>query len=113
MFEDDDHMSVPVPGIYQGLRYAFDGYAPVEGIFQIGPEALSSHFAKLSARLGVTLLPPEALVDFRALQLMGTNPDRAVAFLKMNASNYPDSARASANLARALGQARGDSARGR
>lgn len=35
--------------------------APAEEMFQIGPEALSSRFAKISARLGVTLLPPEGL----------------------------------------------------
>jgi uncharacterized protein len=97
-FQDDDHLSVPVPGIYRGLLYAFDGYEPAEGMFQIGPEALRAHFAKLSAQLGATLLPPEALVDFRASQLIGTNPDQALAFLKMNVTNYPDSARARANL---------------
>jgi predicted alpha/beta superfamily hydrolase len=108
LFEDDDHMSVPLPGMYRGLLYAFDVYPPAEGIYQIGPEALSSHFAKISARLGVTLLPPEGLVDFRAQQLIGTNPDQAIAFLKMNASNYPDSSRASANLAKALERLSGE-----
>ncbi|HEY4213156.1 MAG TPA: alpha/beta hydrolase-fold protein [Steroidobacteraceae bacterium] len=108
LFADDDHMSLPVPGIYQGLRYTFDGYDPAEGIFQIGPEGLSSHFAKISARVGVTLLPPEALVEFRAYQLIGTKPDEAITFLKMNVLNYPDSARASANLAKALGRSRGE-----
>jgi pimeloyl-ACP methyl ester carboxylesterase len=107
-FEDDDHLSVPVPGLYRGLRYAFDGYDPAEGMFQIGAEALRSHFAKISARFGVTLLPPEDLVDFRAQQLMGTNPDQALAFLKMNVSNYPDSSRASASLTRALKQSSGE-----
>lgn len=107
-FEDDDHMSVPLPSMYQGLRYAFDGYYPAEGMFQIAPEVLRSHFAKISARLGVTLLPPEALVDFRAQQLIGTNRDQAIAFLKMNVSNYPDSSRASANLAKALKRSSGE-----
>jgi predicted alpha/beta superfamily hydrolase len=107
-FADDDHLSLPVPGVYRGLLSAFDGYDPAGGMFQIGPDALRSHFAQISARLGVTLLPPEALVDFRAQQLIGTKPDQAIAFLKMNVSNYPDSARASARLTKALAQAGGE-----
>lgn len=109
-FEDDDHMSVPVPGVYRGLLSAFDGYDPAGGMYQIGPEALRSHFAQVSARLGVTLLPPEALVDFRAQQLIRTNPDQAIAFLRMNVSNYPDSPRASANLTKALQRSSGKTA---
>lgn len=93
-FADEDHGSVPLQSLYHGLRYVFDGYKPPITEFVDDTASLSQRFECISARLGVPLLPPEAIVN--AIGLSGLHAhadfaDSAAALLKLNVTNYPES----------------------
>lgn len=99
-FEADDHLSAPLPSLYEGLLFIFEGFRPppTEDMFS-RPEALAAHFRRVSDRLGVPLLPPEALVDQRGQWLlMADRVDTAIEFFKLNVSNYPESHRVHSSL---------------
>ena len=98
--EAEDHNSSRLPGLYDGLRFIFEGYKPMD------PDALKSallineHFEQLSSRLGFKIPPPEGLVlgiGYECLNAHETND--AINCLKLNVSNYPTSAYAHKHLA--------------
>jgi predicted alpha/beta superfamily hydrolase len=95
-FESEDHGSLYLPGLYYGLRSVFDGYDLSFDDVYFGDTTLlmTSHFERLSARLGFALLPPESLVDsWGRFALHGLKkPKKALDFLKINETNYPESA---------------------
>jgi hypothetical protein len=108
-FEADDHVSAPLPSLYQGLLFIFEGFRPpaTEDMFS-RPDALVAHFRRVSERLGVPLLPPEVWVDQRAhLLLQMEKVDTAIEFFKLNVSNYPGSYRVHSSLGAAY-EAKGD-----
>jgi uncharacterized protein len=99
-FETEDHGSVPLLSLYHGLKFIFDGYRPPANLMD-NPLAVAQHFTKISERLGYRVLPPENYVQamswFQLTYEKATNV--AVEFLKLNATNYPDSPTASKRLA--------------
>ncbi|NKB66772.1 MAG: hypothetical protein GKR89_06915 [Candidatus Latescibacteria bacterium] len=106
-FEKEDHGSVFLQSLYHGLQYVFDEYKPS---LAIDPSALVQHFERISARLGVKLLPPEKLVHqmgFRIVdQVVNRNRpeghwdiETAIEFLKLNVALYPNSSAACDGLA--------------
>lgn len=108
-FEADDHLSAPLPSLYEGLLFLFEGFRPpaTEDLFS-RPDALAAHFRRVSDRLGVPLLPPEVLVDQRGQWLlMADRVDTAIEFFELNVSSYPDSDRAHTSLGAAY-EAKGD-----
>ena len=92
-FEAEDHVSVPLLSLYHGLLHTFEGYKPTAETLVLKPETLSAHFETISKRLGVTLLPPEELVN--NLGYMSPHdreePDKAIGLFLTNVSNYPES----------------------
>ena len=94
---DEDHGSVVLRSHYAGLRKAFDGWQyprdPSTGAIAGDFKAVEAHYQALSTRLGITLLPPEPLVNQVGYQLLGANRmDEAVAAFKWNVEHYPQSA---------------------
>jgi predicted alpha/beta superfamily hydrolase len=89
-FDTEDHGSVPLPSLYYGLRFIFDGYRPVPHESAIG---VREHFAKVTARLGFTVLPPESYVaDLARYYLWGEQQtNTALEFFSLNLTNYPGS----------------------
>lgn len=58
-FEEEDHFSVPLIALYQGLRFLYQDYQyPLDQILDMTPESLREHYAKLSRDLGQGILPP-------------------------------------------------------
>jgi hypothetical protein len=57
------------------------------------PSALKAHFERLSNRLGITLLPPESLVNGMGYEMLYTvqDVDKAIELLTLNTVNYPES----------------------
>ena len=102
-FEDEDHMSVPILSLYYGLLFVFDGYKPSPALLDGEPSALKAHFERVSDRLGITLLPPENLVNGMGYQMLYSEQDldKAVEFLTLNTVNYPESFNAFDSLAEA------------
>jgi predicted alpha/beta superfamily hydrolase len=102
-FSGEDHGSVPLPALYAGLLYVFDGYK-VGDEFPLKDNTadLVAHFKTISGRLGFELLPPEQLVDRFLGAAYGFlhNPALAMQYAKLNVDNYPTSSHALSSLAK-------------
>jgi uncharacterized protein len=97
--EAEDHSSSRLLGLYDGLRFVFDGYKPVDPLVLDRPSLIKDHFKKLSDRLGFRVLPPEGLVEKIAFALLDAQEtNNAIGCFQLNVSNYPHSAYAYKNL---------------
>ena len=92
-FEAEDHGSVPLLSLYHGLLYIFEGYKPSLAALFEDPSALRPHFERISERLGVVLLPPEAFVNRLGYAMLRQieDVDKAIELFKLNVSNFPGS----------------------
>ncbi|MFN0111135.1 MAG: alpha/beta hydrolase-fold protein [Blastocatellia bacterium] len=98
LMEDEDHGSVVMPTHYAGLRKVFEGWQPTGNVAGLG--ALETHYKKLSARFGYTVLPPEVMMNLFGYQLVGLGKqEEALAVFKLNVKNYPESANVYDSLA--------------
>jgi predicted alpha/beta superfamily hydrolase len=102
-FENENHGSVPLPSLYYGLLFIFEGYKPPGAMLFEDPRALGPHFAKVSERLGAQFMPSEEIIDaFGNDALYGEHDaGKALEYFKLNAANYPESFNAQERLARA------------
>jgi len=101
-FDAEDHGSVPLLSLYHGLLFLFEGYKPTSSTDE-NLVSLNDHFAKVSARLGFAVRPPEEFVNSVAWAKLNfkRETNNAVEWLKANVSNYPDSPNVYASLAEA------------
>lgn len=102
-YEAEDHASVPLLSLYHGLLHIFDGYKPKAALWSEETAAISAHFENVSSRLGITLLPPESVVNtFGYSMLYGEyDVDQAIELFALNTMNYPGSYNAFDSLAEA------------
>ncbi len=100
-FAAEDHGSVPLLSLYDGLLFIFDGYRPIWASFLDPPDVVTSHFKNVSERVGVELLPPEQLVNSMGYSLLYElrEVDKAIGLFKLNVSLYPKSFNAYNSLA--------------
>ncbi|MGH9935632.1 MAG: alpha/beta hydrolase-fold protein, partial [Blastocatellia bacterium] len=102
LMEDEDHGSVVMPSHYQGLRKVFEGWQVAADVASGGASAVESHYKKLSAKFGYSILPPEALMNNLGYQLLGAGKtEEAIAVFKSNIERYPNSANVYDSLAEA------------
>lgn len=100
-FDSEDHSTVGLMGLYEGLLFTFDGYKP-SGSAADDPVTLNKHFTEVSKRLGFKFPPPEQYVNIEAYAAWQNNDiDKAIAYFKLNTMNYPLSFHAHDNLATA------------
>lgn len=98
LMEDEDHGSVVMPTHYAGLRKVFEGWQLTGNVASV--DQVETHYKKLSARFGYTVLPPEAMMNLFGYQLVALGKmDEAVAVFKLNVKNYPESANVYDSLA--------------
>lgn len=100
-FAGEDHGTVPLPALYEGLLYVFDGYKVGDHLaLEEDTRALVAHFRSVSERLGFEVRPPEQLVDRFAHGAWGFLDDPALAmeYAKLNVANYPTSSHALSSL---------------
>ena len=92
-FETENHGSVPLLSLYHGLLFVFDGYKPPMALFYGEPSLLKAHFERVSDRLGITLLPPETLVNGAGYEMLyyEQDVDKAIELFTLNTVNYPES----------------------
>jgi len=103
----EDHGSVVLPGYYAGLRHIFAGWRmPLEQLQGPSPPTLSTvraYYQALSQRWGITVGPPEGLVNlagYAALQRGATA--EAIDLFRFNVTSHPESANAFDSLGEAL-----------
>jgi uncharacterized protein len=88
--EAEDHNSCRLLGLYDGLRFIFEGYKPMDPNVLNTALLINEHFEQLSSRLGFKILPPEGLVfgiGYGLLDAHETN--NAIECVKLNVRNYP------------------------
>jgi predicted alpha/beta superfamily hydrolase len=103
---DEDHGSVVLRSHYFGLRKVYDGWQmprdPATGAVAGGLKAADEHYKWLSQKFGYSIPTPEGLVNQIGYQdLLGGNPEGAIATFKSNVERYPDSANVYDSLAEA------------
>ncbi|MBK7902543.1 MAG: alpha/beta hydrolase [Proteobacteria bacterium] len=101
-FAGEDHGTVPLPALYNGLLYVFDGYkVGDEFALKDNTAELVAHFRKISERLGYEVLPPEQLVDRFGQGAYGFLHDAKLAmeYAMLNVANYSTSSHALSSLA--------------
>jgi hypothetical protein len=100
-YDDEDHSSVTIRALYDGLHFIFREYPFVAGatLLDTATSAVAAcsmlhlHFLNMSAQMGYSVYPPEKLVDGFAEQAMQLGQNgKALALLKMNQANYPGAA---------------------
>lgn len=106
-YGDDDHGSVPLITEYDALRFIFDGYRLPLGRVLATPSLLPEHFRAVSAKLGTTFVPSEAMVTQLAGIALGQDTAKSIAFYEMGTQLYPNSYRSFDRLA-VLWAAKGD-----
>jgi uncharacterized protein len=101
-FGKENHVSLPLLGLYHGLNFVFKGYSPTGNEWD-KPAALNAHFRQVSEKLGYSVLPPEKYIDdLGSWQLVSRDTNSALASFQLNVSNYPGSFNAWQNLGRAF-----------
>ncbi len=100
IFPGQDHGSVPLLSLYNGLMHVFDGHKPSMKIFTGGADAFSAHFKAYSESAGAEFLPPEGLVDLIATigKLLELSDEQTQDLFELNITNYPESAHAKKQL---------------
>jgi predicted alpha/beta superfamily hydrolase len=104
---DETHGSVVLRTHYWGLRKAFDGWQlpadPETGQFAGGLDELKAHYAELSKRYGVQVVPAEQTVNVAGYQILGREDfDGAIDVFRYNIELYPGSANVYDSLGEAL-----------
>jgi predicted alpha/beta superfamily hydrolase len=107
---DETHGSVVLRALYWGLRDLFTGWQlprdPETGRFTGGIAEIRKHYAGLSKRFGIKIIPGESTVNGVGYQTLG-RPDieGAIEIFRYNAALYPASANVHDSLGEALEQA--------
>lgn len=104
---DENHGSVVLRAHYWGLRKVFEGWQlptdPENGRFVGGLDGIKAHFAGLSKKYGVMVVPDETTVNAIGYQVLGREEfDPAIAIFRYNVELYPDSANVYDSLGEAL-----------
>jgi predicted alpha/beta superfamily hydrolase len=104
-FESETHASVPLLALYNGLLFTFEGFKPtISAERDEDPKLLEEPYAKLSARLGYKVKPPERFINSSAwtrLNYERTNAN-AIKWLEYNVGLYPESSNVYVSLGEAL-----------
>ena len=109
-FEKEDHFSIPLISLFNGLKELFRGYQfPLEEIKTSDATTIKEHYQALSVRFQGQLPPPGKLLNQVSMFLLNSENqvDKAIELLELNASFYPETYHAWFNLGTAY-QRKGD-----
>ncbi|HWA34215.1 MAG TPA: alpha/beta hydrolase-fold protein [Cyclobacteriaceae bacterium] len=89
----DDHGSVAVPAMFDGLRFIYPDWRVNSAREDtLTGDHYKAHFEKLSGYYGYEILPPQQLISSQGQYCLELgNMTRAIGFFKMNVANYPTS----------------------
>jgi predicted alpha/beta superfamily hydrolase len=102
IYENEDHGTVPLPSIYNGLQYIFENYK-MTGMLGASANEIQEHFNNISKTLGLKLQPEERVIDILGNYFLEDTKEmeKAISFFKLNVLNYPKSYHAYYSLASA------------
>ena len=91
-FENEDHYTVPLISIYQGLLFIFDGYKfPLNTLANKNASDIRKHYKVFSQRIGFEMQPPGKLLNGVGMFLLNNENkiDKAIEIFKLNQEFYP------------------------
>lgn len=101
-FEFEDHGSVPLLSIYDGLVFTFHGYQ-IKNFNEKKKDDIKDHFEKLSEKMGYQILPPQNMLNSIGQYNLNLKKDigTAIDFMEWNIELYPNSFNTYENLGKA------------
>jgi len=104
-YDKDDHGSVPLKSLYDGLEFIYADWRLPDGIAEQGYPSIEKHYQKLTQKYGYQIDVPEALLNRLGYQLLGQNKNaEALDIFKKNVQKYPESANVYDSLGEGLEQ---------
>jgi len=92
LYPADDHGSVPLPSLYDGLLFVFDGYKrPPPAVASRGLDAVEAYYRDYLGDYGIALeVPGGVLVEMAQLAQQQGDLDKAMAIMDYNLGKKPD-----------------------
>ena len=92
-FENEDHFSVPLISMYEGLSFLFAGYQyPLDQLAQASVHELQTHYEDLAERTGGNMLIPGKLFQqVASIMLQQGNVDQAEMLFSFTSQQFPTS----------------------
>ncbi|MEM8900196.1 MAG: alpha/beta hydrolase-fold protein [Bacteroidota bacterium] len=92
-FEKEDHFSVPMISMYEGLSFLFEGYQyPLDQLAQASEQELQTHYEDLAQRTGGNMLIPGKLFQqVASFLLQQGNSDQAKILFSFTSQQFPTS----------------------
>lgn len=92
-FEDEKHLTVPVPATYYGLRYVFQPYEIDINEVTKDPNILANYNTKIFKELFFEIKPDENFVNTIGYVALNDRqmPDIAISIFEINTKNHPQS----------------------
>ncbi len=108
-YEDENHGTVPLVSIYDGIKFLFPWYRMRSGFVDViqNPNsttedfirALDKRFKRLSDKLGYQVYPEEDLLNNLGYMFLSREPEKSLLFFDMAIEYYPESANVYDSLA--------------
>ena len=91
--ESEDHNSVPLKSLYDGLEFIYSGWRLTNETIDDGFVAVKKHYSSLSNKYGFDVKPTELVVNAIGYRYLGNNDnENAFEAFKYNVKHYPNSA---------------------
>lgn len=101
--ESEDHGSVPLKSLYDGLEFIYSDWRLNDEVISNGLEAIKNYYKSLSDKYGYIVQPTEGRLNVIGYQYLGNNQnENAIEVFKYNAELYPNSANVYDSLGEAL-----------
>jgi len=101
-YENEDHGTVPLISIYDGMRFLFSWYKMSGNLVDTIKDpttttakltlAFTTRFDMLSDKLGYQVYPEEEMLNNLGYMFMATAPEKSLGFLQMAIGYYPENA---------------------
>ncbi|MEO0899679.1 MAG: alpha/beta hydrolase-fold protein [Bacteroidota bacterium] len=101
LYPDDNHGTVPLRSIIDGLEFIFDGYYIDEMKNRSAEEVIAS-CKRFETQMGKEFPGLEGMINWLGIRMVeAENIEEGIKLLEMNQENYPDSWKANFQLAKA------------
>lgn len=93
LMPDEDHASLVLPSINDGLRFIFSGWGLTNASVESGVNGIIAHYKRISDEFGYEVKPTEAIMNQAGYTFLQRKAyDEAIAIFKRNIELYPESA---------------------
>jgi len=91
--ESEDHGTVPLKSLYDGLEFIYSGWLLTDEIAMSGVHAIIDHYSSLSSKFGYPVQISEITANMIGYRLMQNDElEKAIDVFKYNVKLYPNSA---------------------